>query len=482
MRQPAHPTRPRTQQGSDFEQLKRLAQQQDAEKQACIARNLAQKEKETVFRRAAEDARAKAERERTRELLRKREEEKKRRRLEEENLEAQREQWKKKRQEQLQKAAQLANREKEQIVTKKMIRVKEKVGLGKGAVSSKASLSSSSTYEHLPLTRQEKRERREKEMLGIPLRRSNAAVNGKGTAKGSGQEPSSEARSTAMRGPTSVTSSAEGPSNPCVAAGGSPAITRTPPSKVRSAETALQEQLDTLMLTRRKLSRLKSMKQNAVKLREAEAAEKDLRRRIAMDRKREEDRNMARIRAGLLPESPPLRHPPPPHKRDLEPQGGPSAKKARGAGESAAASAPRCETARERFLREERERKAQKKQGESSAATSGKSMRFEEDSDSDDDGYEIDDFIDDGDEGDKVDIWSIINPGKDRAKYIRPVEDSDDDKMETDMDGVFREEMRSARVAREEDKREEEALKRKELEKIKKKKKQQQQEQKKGDL
>lgn len=466
------------QQGSDFEQLKRLAKQQDAEKQAQVAKDLAQKAKDSAAKQAAQDAKDRAEKERAKALLRRREEEQKRRQAEMEKLAAQKEQWKKQRQEQIQKLAQQSQKPKEKTVTKKMIRAKERAGLGKQASSGK----SSSSYEHLPLTRQEKRERREREMLGISLRASKATspakVSGEtsslrgptNAAPGSGQSNGLRGPPSAGSAPTSsavrmASTNSSKPRQPAVQADATPVHSS-------AALRLLEEQLTKSTAAREKILRTPPSKEKEIKLRDADAAERDLRRRIAMEKKKMEERQMARIRAGLPPESPP----PPSIKRGAdrdEQLSNSGSKKVRTDVQAFSSSPARRESARERFLREEKERKAAKKQGQAAAAASGKSMKYDEDSDddslADSEDEEMDDFIDDEDEGGEVDIWSIMNPGKDRSRYLRPIEDSDEDDMEADMDSVLREEMRSARVARDEDKREEEMLRQRELEKAAKK-------------
>lgn len=111
------------------------------------------------------------------------------------------------------------------------------------------------------------------------------------------------------------------------------------------------------------------------------------------------------------------------------------------------------ETVRDRFLREEAERKARQKQ-------SAASQRFEEESDEDEEEDDEDEYESEGEEeasaaGDvREEIWKIF--GRDRKKYISHADDDDsDDDMEADMNAVAREEARSSRLARLEDEREE---------------------------
>ncbi|UZJ53962.1 hypothetical protein CBS101457_003282 [Exobasidium rhododendri] len=125
------------------------------------------------------------------------------------------------------------------------------------------------------------------------------------------------------------------------------------------------------------------------------------------------------------------------------------------------------DTPRERFLREEAERK--RRQEKSTSST-----RYEEsDEDENDDSEDKEDYeSDDSEEEEELghnhssvrdEIWKMFNR-RDRKEYIARDIESDDD-MEADMESVRREEERSARIARMEDKREEEALRRKEQEK-----------------
>ncbi|PWN89601.1 SPT2-domain-containing protein [Acaromyces ingoldii] len=150
---------------------------------------------------------------------------------------------------------------------------------------------------------------------------------------------------------------------------------------------------------------------------------------------------------------------------------------------------PRRETARDRFLREEAERK----KAASSSSSSGLSGRdrgraahkvsySEDDDDDDDEGsdassmsqdtYETDSQassdMDEGRGGVSAaigdEIWRMF--GKDRSKYVSAIDDDDDDDdMEADAESVFREEMRSAQLARKEDEREQRELERRAREK-----------------
>lgn len=158
---------------------------------------------------------------------------------------------------------------------------------------------------------------------------------------------------------------------------------------------------------------LDETKENLAKLRIAEAAERELRRRVAMEKKKQEAKQLAKIRSGGA-----------------------------GAGDDvvvgssqdvngATASPPaKPETARERFMREEAERKAAKRDAKGSAVprekSSKKSMDFEESMDEESDDYDDDEDEDDDDDGfiarddedeeQQQSIWEIMNPGKDRAK------------------------------------------------------------------
>lgn len=118
--------------GNDFEELRNLARSQDASKQAQLALERANKEKQEAQRRAQQDAREKAEREKARQVLKLREEQKRRREEEEEKLALKRKEWQRQRQEQLERAAKEAKAGKAKVVTKKMIGQRERVGLGKG--------------------------------------------------------------------------------------------------------------------------------------------------------------------------------------------------------------------------------------------------------------------------------------------------------------------------------------------------------------
>lgn len=142
---------------------------------------------------------------------------------------------------------------------------------------------------------------------------------------------------------------------------------------------------------------------------------------------------------------------------------------------------PKRETPRDKFLREEAERK---KQLEKAKRAKQATSFVEEDSDEEDEEGSDDDSEEDGsdseeDEEDEDDeppskrkkvsdeIWKMFNR-RDKSEYLARDVDSDDD-MEADMESVRREEERSARLARLEDKREEEALRRREQEKAQRK-------------
>lgn len=203
-----------------------------------------------------------------------------------------------------------------------------------------------------------------------------------------------------------------------------------PPRAVDTVEIqALERQLKQAVRAHEVAKTLPASKENSLKLRDAEAQERDLRRKLAMARKREEERQLARIRAGL----PPIEAPP-----EVSPQGkkrgigatSPGAADG-GAKKARAADLGRPETARERFVREQAEKAAEKAARKSvdkarPPAKTKRSLEYREsDEDSDEDMSEDaysdeeddeDGFIDDGEDEGQYDIWSIMNPGKDRSK------------------------------------------------------------------
>lgn len=207
-----------------------------------------------------------------------------------------------------------------------------------------------------------------------------------------------------------------------------------PPKKATTSAIlrSLERQLVQAERAHKDARSLPESKESSIKVRDTEAAERDLRRKIAMERKAEEERQLARIRAGLPP---------------LIDEGGSSEDEGRRRGvpgrtskkvnitDSASQDGPRRpETAREKFLREEAERKqssasktaaVRSAKGAPSQGKKQKSMHFseseddseEEGDDSDEEDDDDDDgFIDDGDEEGGYDIWSIMNPGKDKSK------------------------------------------------------------------
>ena len=135
---------------------------------------------------------------------------------------------------------------------------------------------------------------------------------------------------------------------------------------------------------------------------------------------------------------------------------------------------PKRETERDRFIREQEAKKAAKLRAPDRNEGSGR-RHDEEDSDAGSYDEEEDEYETEGDDEEEAtggmsyrdEIWKIF--GKDRRKYASRDVESDDD-MEADASAVLREEMRSAREAREEDLREEEALRRHEREKALRKK------------
>ncbi|KIS71120.1 uncharacterized protein UMAG_01030 [Mycosarcoma maydis] len=142
---------------------------------------------------------------------------------------------------------------------------------------------------------------------------------------------------------------------------------------------------------------------------------------------------------------------------------------------SFSAGPPRRETARERFIREQEEKKklAAGRSDDGGRKAEGRSSRSDEYASEEDnysDEYDSDgiDDDDDGAEGEggqsyRDEIWKLF--GKDRKKYASRVVDSDDD-MEADAASVLQEELRSSKQAREEDLREELLEKQREREKL----------------
>lgn len=473
-------------QGSDFDQLRRAAQQQDAAKQVQLAKEREKQDREAAQRRAAEDAKAKQERERNREMLKKREEIRQRRQEEEAKLAAQRQEWKRQQAEKASKAAREAvrnaasrpeSKSSDKVVTKKMIRDRESIGLGRSssgkATSSRSRGEGTSSFESVPLTRQEKRDRKNREALGLTGKAAKALVGATSTRKTS-QVPGTSAANrlnASMAVPTSIRDATGTQSRTTVSKNPSPAGSTTQQSSSKKIQ-ALERDLKQLTAFRERLSAGPQSKENDLKLRNTEAAEREAKRSIAMERKREEQAQLARIKAGL---------PPLPAAADAASER--SDRHARGVkrgrededGSKGPAPPSRPETARERFLREEQERKAKAKADKAAGVASKKSMQYEEDDDEDeddedeDDEESLDDFIDDEDpDEEQQDIWSMINPGKERPKYMntsRDDDDDDDDDMEADIDSMTKEELRSSRAGREEDKREEAELNRRAREK-----------------
>ncbi|PWZ01108.1 SPT2-domain-containing protein [Testicularia cyperi] len=152
-----------------------------------------------------------------------------------------------------------------------------------------------------------------------------------------------------------------------------------------------------------------------------------------------------------------------------------------------ASTAPKRETARDRFIREQEAKKqagAAKTNGNGDVAgarPSGRpsSGRAREDAYSSEyssqDPDEYDSYDDEDDEEDdaggasnyREEIWKIF--GKDRKAYASRVVDSDDD-MEADAESLLREEMQSAKQARQEDLREEQLERERERQKALRKK------------
>jgi hypothetical protein len=124
--------------GGDFEALKQLAKQQDADRQANLARERAAKEQQAAKAQAARDARERQERENSRRLLKLKEDQKKRKAEAEEEMEMKRAELRKRKREREQKAEEVAKTTKTKLITSKMIRQREKAGLGgrKSKVSS----------------------------------------------------------------------------------------------------------------------------------------------------------------------------------------------------------------------------------------------------------------------------------------------------------------------------------------------------------
>jgi protein SPT2 len=137
---------------------------------------------------------------------------------------------------------------------------------------------------------------------------------------------------------------------------------------------------------------------------------------------------------------------------------------------------PKKETPREKFLREEAEKKRQRERQRESRKKI-EDVSDEEDSDSEEEDESKEGESEESEEEDlphsskrakiRDEIWSLFNR-KDKSEYLARDIDSDDD-MEADMESVRREEERSARIARLEDKREEEAQRRREQEKAQRK-------------
>ncbi|PWN41134.1 hypothetical protein IE81DRAFT_324856 [Ceraceosorus guamensis] len=152
-------------------------------------------------------------------------------------------------------------------------------------------------------------------------------------------------------------------------------------------------------------------------------------------------------------------------------------------------SIPARETPREKFIREDAERKALRREAQKAAGMidrrpeAGRSQRYEE-SDGESEEEDSDDYESDGSEGEsgasagryrkkskrddvRSQVWAAL--GMDRSKYESRDVYSDDDDMEADAASVYAEELRSARQARAEDRREEELERKRELAKAAKK-------------
>jgi protein SPT2 len=140
---------------------------------------------------------------------------------------------------------------------------------------------------------------------------------------------------------------------------------------------------------------------------------------------------------------------------------------------------PKRETPRDKFLREEAEKKRKQSEREKRAK---KATNFTEDDSDDEDEDSEEDSEQDSSESEEEEeedvppskrnkvseeIWKMFNR-RDKSEYLARDVDSDDD-MEVDVESLRREEERSARLARLEDKREEEALRRREQEKAQRK-------------
>lgn len=257
-------------------------------------------------------------------------------------------------------------------------------------------------------------------MLGLDLRRPKAP-----SASSPIAGPSRLASAGSSSTPLKSASSAR---NPSINSKGAPIKKATTSAILRS----LERQLVQAERAHKDARALPASKESSIKIRDSEGRERDLRRKIAMERKAEEERQLARIRAGL----PPLVD----EGGSSEDEGrgrtanGSAGKKAKASGTTSPDGPRRPETAREKFLREEAERKqastskhaaVKSAKGTPSQSKKQKSMHFseseddsedEEDDDSDEDDDDDDGFIDDGDEEGGYDIWSIMNPGKDKSK------------------------------------------------------------------
>lgn len=132
-------------QGDDFALLKQQALQANAHREARLARERAQKEKELQARQAAADAKDKEQRDKARRLLVLKEQQQQRRKEEEEMLAKKREEAMKAKKEKEKQVAAIAKATGAPTVTKKMISQREAAGLAGRRKKSSGSGSSSSS-------------------------------------------------------------------------------------------------------------------------------------------------------------------------------------------------------------------------------------------------------------------------------------------------------------------------------------------------
>lgn len=251
---------------------------------------------------------------------------------------------------------------------------------------------------------------------GTPTTTNGAIAGPSRLAASSAAKISSSPSSSPLRQPSKAAapSKASSPRQPLPS---SPARHQLPKMTTPSLQ-GLEAELAKAQADREHYEALSESKENLAKLKMAEANERDLRRRVAMERKRLESKQLAKIRSGVAAE-----------------QGRADDEESQEKGTNGAvAGASRPETARERFVREEAERKAAasakgKSKSDGKVKASKKSMEFDEslDEESEDDEDEDDDddgFIDDGEDEGQYDIWSIMNPGKDKSKWVSLAETS----------------------------------------------------------